>query len=286
MKTILYATDYSENSVAALKYALTMSLKLKAKLWVIHVLNYPTILRTEPKESSTDPDMNSLSGHTTKLEEFCKKYLGSDFNKTEIIFEAIQNESAVNGILSYAEEIQSSLIITGMKGASKLWKMIMGSTARGLIEKAPYPVLTIPGDSKYNQVPTFVYATNFKEEDLEAIKQLAVIARPLKAKIKIVHVSPLEKAIGKREKRELKNKIKKEVNYARMDLDILYSDDIFNELKMYFSKAQANIVSMFDSENRNYPSDSFYPNLVKKMKSYGRIPLLSFNDNNYGVFNL
>lgn len=281
MRPILYATDYSENSVAALKYAVSMSLKLKTKLWVIHVLNYPRILRAEPNGSSPNLKINSLNGHTAKLEDFCKKQLGCDFDKMDMTFEAIQNESAVNGILCHAKKVKSSLIITGMKGTSKLRKMIMGRTAGGLIEKAPYPVLTIPGDCRFNPVATFVYATNFKKYDLNAIKKLVEIARPLKAKIKIVHVAPLEKTIHKRKKRELKKNIQRHVNYSRMDLVILNSNDIFNELKMYFSKAQANMVSMFDSESHSHPSDSLYNNLIKKMKSYGRIPLLSFNDNNY-----
>ena len=286
MKPILYATDYSENSVAALKYALILSLKLKTQLMVIHVLNYPTILRTKTRESSPDLDMNSLCLHTAKLEKFCKKHLGSDYNKTNITFEAIQNKSAVNGILCHAKEVKSSLIITGMKGASKLWKMIMGRTARELIENAPYPVLTIPGDSRFSPVATFVYATNFKKYDLDAIKKLAEFARPLKAKIKIVHVAPLEKTIPKRKRRELKESIQRHVNYTRMDLDILNSDDIFNELKIYFSKTQANMASMFDSESHSHTSDSLYSNLIKKMKSYGRIPLMSFNDNNYLLLKL
>ncbi|WNH13073.1 universal stress protein [Thalassobellus suaedae] len=44
MKTILYATDYSENSELALKYAHNMSVKMKAKLLVIHVFDNPTFL--------------------------------------------------------------------------------------------------------------------------------------------------------------------------------------------------------------------------------------------------
>jgi len=44
MKTILCATDYSPNSIAALKYAYAISKKMDAGLLVIHVFDYPTAL--------------------------------------------------------------------------------------------------------------------------------------------------------------------------------------------------------------------------------------------------
>ena len=43
MKTILHATDYSENAIAALKFATELSIKLKSNLYVIHVFNTSTL---------------------------------------------------------------------------------------------------------------------------------------------------------------------------------------------------------------------------------------------------
>lgn len=286
MKTILYATDYSENSVAALKYAHNMCLDLNAKLWVVHVFDNPTIMQTRAEIPFPNLEKDALRGHTAKLEEFCKKHLGSDLKKMNVTVEAIMDKSAVDGIVSKSEKIQSLLIVTGMKGESKLRRLIMGSTARGLIEKAPHPVLTIPGDTSYHPIKTIVYATDFQVEDLDAIRKLAEIAKPLNAKIKIVHISPLEKPIDKGEKIELEKKVNNHVDYANMELDILYSDDIFNELKICLDKNNADIIAMLERESTSYTSELFYRNLLKKMKSYGKIPLLSFNAKNYGMFHV
>lgn len=114
MKTILYATDYSQNSVAALKYAHNMCLDLKVKLLVTHVFDYPTILRTKVEQPFTDLDKDAFRGHTTKLEEFCKEHLGSDLEKMNVAVEAIKDKSAVDGIVSKAEKTQSLLIVAGI----------------------------------------------------------------------------------------------------------------------------------------------------------------------------
>lgn len=286
MKTILYATDYSENSVAALKYAYNMSLKINAKLLAVHVFDNPTIMRTKQEGTIPDIEKDSFKAHNAKLVEFCKKHLGSDLNKMNVKVEAIQHKSEVNGIASKANEIEALLIITGMKGAGKLRKYIMGSTANDLIEKAPCPVLTIPEDTNYKMINTIVYATAFEEEDFGAINKLAEIAKPFNAKIRVVHVSPLAVPVEAKYKKVLEEKINKRVEYKNVKLDILYSDDIFNELKTCFDKVNADIIAMLERESDSLSSGLFYPNLVKKMKSYGKIPLMSFNAKNYGIFHL
>lgn len=278
MKSILYATDYSENSVAALKYAHHLSLALKAELWVIHVTEKPLLIPNGKEDM--------LHEHHDKLKTFCQTHLGGELQSMNIKVETLQNKSTVDGIVSKAEALQSLLIITGMNSKSKLKRLIMGSTASGLIEKAPYPVLNIPTDTTYKPIETLVYATDFQQEDLDALCKLATIAKPLKAKIKIVHICPLDKNICAIEKSQREEKIDKHVKYTNVELDILYSDDIFNELTTYLNKNNADIIGMLERESTSYASDLFYRNLLKKMKSYGKLPLMSFNAKNYGKFHL
>lgn len=283
---IICATDFSENSISALRYAYNMSLKINTKLLVIHIFDYPIILDSKVEKSSQDLRQDSINEYEAKLKEFCEISLGDDLEKMNVAVEAIINRSTVDGIVSKAKEIQSLLIVTGMKGMSKLRTLIMGSTAAKLIEEAPYPVLTIPEDANYKEINTIVYATDFQEQDLGAINRLVEIAKPLQAKIKIVHVSPSKEIVEDGEKLVIEEKLNKYVKYNNMELHILYSDDIFNELKLFFGKMNADIIAMLERESTNYGKELFYQNLHKKMKTYGRIPLMSFNAKNYGMFRL
>lgn len=286
MKTILYATDYSQNSVAALKYAHKLGKDLNAALLVVHVFDIPTLRQSRGKHALPDLESDALKRHTEQLESFCKQHLGSDFKEMNAEVEAIPNKSAVEGIISTAERLQSLLIVTGMKGESKLRRLIMGSTARTLIEEAPYPVLTIPADTLYSPIKTIVYATDFEDEDLGAINKLAEIAEPLHAKIAIVHVSPLDAKIDDEWQKILKEKVDKHVGYANRDLEILYSDDVFNELIHCVNEKKADVIAMLERESTSYSSQMFYRNLLRKMRSYGKIPLMNFNAKNYGMFHV
>lgn len=289
MKTILYATDYSENSVAGLKYAYSISSKMKAKLLVVHVFDYPTMLDNlslKGEDAFPDIEGGGFKKHNAKLYDFCTKNLKVDLGESNIEIEAIENKSVVKGIVSKAKEVDAFLIVTGMKGGSALREIIMGNTTKHLLEKSPCPVLTIPSDASHTQIETIVYATDFEEEDLGAIDKLTEIAKPFNAKIKIVHVSSLKEIVGKQQMKDIEEKIQKNIKYVNLEFDIFYSDDVFNDLRIYLGNANTDLVAMLERESKSLASQVFHRDLVKRMESYGKIPLISFNAKNYSIFHL
>lgn len=289
MKTVLYATDYSENSELALKYAHNLSDKMNAKLLVIHVFDNPTffdLISLKPEAAFPDIENDAFKKHISKLNAFCERVLKSDIATLNIELEAIENKSVVKGIVEKANMVDPFLIVTGMKGSSIWREFIIGSTAKKLIQKAPCPVLTIPSDSEKIEIDTIVYATDFEEEDLGAMYKITEIAKSINAKIKVVHISPLEAIVGERYKEDLEGKINKYIDYPSLKLDILYSDDVFNTLKVYYRNSNADLIAMLEREDSDYTSKLLNRDLVKRMESYGKIPLLSFNAKNYGIFHL
>ena len=289
MKRVLFATDYSENSELALKYAFNMSTKMEAKLMVVHVFDYPTLLDgISLKSEASFPNLegDAFEKHNSKLKAFCKRVLNSDVAALNIEIEAIENKSVVNGIVEKANKIQAFLIVTGTKGTSKFHELIMGSTAKLLIENAPCPVLTIPHDSVNKDIETIIYATDFEDKDLGAIHKLTEIAKPFNAKIKIVHISTLDETVGKNQMKDLEDTFFKHIDYPNLELDILYSDDAMHALKMYYRKTNADLIAMLERERSGITAKVFHRDLVKRMESYGKIPLLSFNANNFGIFHL
>jgi nucleotide-binding universal stress UspA family protein len=289
MKTILYATDYSENSELALKYAFNLSTKMEAKLLVIHVFDYPTFfdhISLKPEPPFPDLEGDAFNRHCTQLKAFCKRVLKSDKATSTIAIGVIENKSVIKGIVEKAKDVDAFLIVTGMKGNSKLRELIMGSTAKELIEKAPCPVLTIPSDSVKTEIETIVYASDFEDEDFGAMDKLAEIAKSFNAKIRVVHISTLEKSMGKSYTEELETKIHKYIDYPNLELDILYSEDVFDTLKIYYRNSNADLIAMLEREDSGIASKVFHRDLVKRIETYGKLPLLSFNAKHYGIFHL
>lgn len=280
MKTIIHATDFSDNAITALKYAYTLSKKTKAVLWVIHVFNNSTFA-SNINDPILLPVKESIQQKNAKLKEFCKLHLGSDIETLNIQIEAIENSSVINGIISKADELCASMIVTGMKGKSALKELLMGSTTKKLIEIAPCPVLAIPINATLNQIKTIVYTTDFEEEDIIAIFRLAEIAKIFNATIKIVHVFQKSDTDAQQEMEWFKEILKQKVIYKNLEFDLVFSDDIYNYLVFYLNKVDANLIGMLERGNKGLIKKIFHKDLVKKMESTIHIPLISFNEINY-----
>lgn len=285
MKTMLYATDYSENSIAALKYAKEMAKQLKYRLVITHVFDFPIVLGLEGlDEPFPHEDENGFKRHRNKLERFCEEHLGSTWKAPNIQLQPAEHNSVAKGIISVAKEWHAQIIITGVKGQNTLRELIMGSTTKRLIERAPCPVLAIPVDANYTPIKTVVYATDFEEEDVYAIRKLAEMAEKLQADIKIVHISTRDEYKGEMQLDWFKDLLGKKVTYNKMEFMLLFSEDVFKSLHDYLSDVNADLMVMLEREHEGLLKEWFHRDLVKRMETYGKVPLLSFREGNHQLF--
>lgn len=281
MKTLLYATDYSENSASALKYAHALSRLLGTRMVVTHVFEDSNIIDMEELDDQPRLEGNIFKLHRSKLEQFCSKHLGSKWDNPTIQLEAVQNKSVIKGIISKAEDWHAQMILVGTKGRSSLDELILGSTTKKLIERAPCPVLAIPADEDRINIRTIVYATDFEEEDIHAIHKLTEIAKPLSAKIKVVHISTNEEYAGDLLMEWFKEMLKTKVDYPEIEFELLFSADVFETLRVYLGVVNADIIVMLEREKKGFLKKWFHKDLVKKMEDYGRVSLMSFNEHNH-----
>ena len=282
MKNILIATDYSTNAITALKYASTLSKKLNATLVVTHVFDYPTVLGDIVDEPFPQLEIDAFKTHYSKLKDFCKQNLEDNLQEMNISFEVVENKSVVKGIISKAKEIDAFIIVVGMKGTSLLKEIIMGNTTRKLIDKAPCFVLAIPENTSYKEIKTIVYATDFEvNPDIEVLQNVSILAKAFKAKIQVVHIVTKKEYAGDSQMEWFKEMLEKKIEYKNIAFEVLFSDDIFETLKVYLGDVNADLVVMLERDEFGFFNKIFHRDLVKKMEVYGQIPLMSFNENNF-----
>lgn len=285
MKTILYATDYSKNSIAALKYAHKMSEQLGTRLVIAHVFDYPTVLGMEGLDKPFPHlEKDAFKLHRSKLEKFCTAHMGNTWVAPNIQLEAVKNKAVLNGIIAAAEEWHAYLIVVGVKGESGLRESIMGSTTKHLIEKAPCPILAIPTSASYKSIKTIVYGTDFENEDIYAIRKLVEMAKQFNAEVKVVHITTKKELDKANQVEGFKNMLQQKVEYERMEFVHLISENIFDSLRIYLEEVGADLVVLLEREKKGIFKKWFHRDLVKKMESHGNIPLLSFRGSNHQIF--
>jgi len=261
-----------------------LSTQLDSRLVITHVFDYPTVLGTKGlDEPFPHLEESAFKMHRSKLEDFCKEHLAGEYDAPNVQLETVENKSVIKGILSKADEYHAHLIVVGMKGASGIREIIMGSIAKQLVEKAPCPVLAIPADTSHMEIKKIVYATDFMEEDVHAIQKLVEIAEPLHAEIKVVHISTKEEYAGDLQMKWFKNTLKERVTYPKIDFQLLFSETVFDSLRIYLGDVGADLMVMLEREKQGFFKKWFHQDLVKKMESYGRVPLMSFNEHNHQI---
>jgi nucleotide-binding universal stress UspA family protein len=133
LKTILFATDFTERSVAALPLALSLAEENQANLLLLHLT--PMV----PLDSQDDLEVSILA----RLQELLPAD-AEDWCKPESI---VRFEFPADGILHLANERNVNLIIMGVHkpAVPSATAHLPWATATDVVSRAPCPVLTVRG---------------------------------------------------------------------------------------------------------------------------------------------
>ena len=131
-KKILFPTDFSMSSDAALKYATTLAKDMGAKLSIVHVEEPPAAYGGgEMYYGLPDPDIAALK----KMLEAVRP------TDPSVAFEhRLATGLPAREIVELAKEKDVDLIVMGTHGRTGLGRMLMGSVAEAVVRHAPCPV--------------------------------------------------------------------------------------------------------------------------------------------------
>lgn len=143
-KLILHPTDFSDNSIKALKAAVEFLSIPKTRLVVLHV-SEPHAFKGNITNGELKGEEKARAESSSKeMDNFLKKCFGTNM-PLPLPEKIIQLNSIVyKGILDYIVKSDPFMVVIGQKGHSKLPHLGMGSNTKHLIEKSTCPVLVIP----------------------------------------------------------------------------------------------------------------------------------------------
>lgn len=276
MKTVIYATDCSRHSTPAMRYAYSLCKALEATLVILNIFNLP------PVRVSTIRTTQQLKTLASKeqmivLRNYCSRYLKDKLN-SNIILDVLESISISGGILKRAQDLSADLIIVGMKDEHTLRGYFSGNIANTLLDQAPCPMLIVPNKLRYKKLRTLVYATDFEENDIEAILRLKAIATPYEAEIKIVHIPTPDEYAGMEQMEWFKEILQQRVNYPKLKFHMIFADNIQEGLSTFIKDVNADMLAMLERKSsKGFFARLFHKDQVAGMESHVDIPLLSFN---------
>lgn len=135
LNTILYPTDFSKCSDAAIPLARSLARDRGAKLILLHVSPIE-VVADGAYVAPMDPRV-----YQEALEELRGRLEGPDL-KLAIETDQRQGDPATE-ILAAAESWRADLIVMGTHGRGGLGRLVLGSVAEAVMRHAPCPVLTV-----------------------------------------------------------------------------------------------------------------------------------------------
>lgn len=148
IRKILVAVDGSKPSLDASEQAISLAAKYEADLIAVHVVS-PGV-RYDYLEDVITPGLPaSLKEVIVLAMENGQKYLDEVKQKASESKLEVQTEvligatSVVKEIVEYAAEHKIDLIVIGTRGISGIKRMLLGSTASGVLSYAHCPVLIV-----------------------------------------------------------------------------------------------------------------------------------------------
>ena len=203
IRHVLFPTDFSPTSEAALPYAVAICRRFRSTLHLAHVLSDAGLLMM-----TGGVDYVSMG----TIYEDAQNEANDKLEKISAHFETIPHHSYIRhgsvwkGLADVIEANEMDMIVVGTHGRTGLGKLLLGSVAEDILRHAPCPVLTVgpklsgraklrglqnesrdlaPVDLEMRQI---LIATNFASSAPKLAQVAASIADEFHAHLTLMHV--------------------------------------------------------------------------------------------------
>jgi len=186
INNILFATDFSPHSNAALPYALAIAHQFGARLYGAHVLSSDDYLFVAPE---------TWPAHVQREEQLQQEAVARlEQQLRGIPHKALCGIGDVWDVLCrLIGEHDIDLLVVGSRGHTGARKLFMGSVAEKIFRQASCPVLTVGPNvvhqqksvAEFNQI---LLATDFGEESQAAASYAVSFAQEHQARLSLLHV--------------------------------------------------------------------------------------------------
>ncbi|PTM04418.1 MAG: hypothetical protein DA407_13050 [Bacteroidetes bacterium] len=266
MKTILLPTDFSNNSLNAINFAMNVFKEIECTFYVLNVQKASSFVSDDLMTAS--PSMNLYQS----LIEVSKKSLSNLIQNIESKFKNPKHQ--FNPIVDYDNFIDSlnqvcevnkvDLIVMGTKGASGLEKVIFGSNTVRVMQRAKTTVLAIPNNYKFKRFSRVAflsnYLTEYKKEDLLTFLDLISSNNSI---INVLHVSQ-GKVLTKDQEQNITLLDNSFAKFSHTFID-LKGEDVYKEVNDFIKLNEINLLAMV---NRKH---SFFERFlsIQKVEDFG-----------------
>jgi len=187
IQTILWPTDFSDDSRHALEHAVAIARWYSARIVALHA--YSPVMMEVPALAGTGagsdaPDSSRAAAFRLR-EEVASWRTGVDISVDVV------DRPAAKAIVEYASQKPVDLVVIGTHGASGFEHLVLGSVTEKVLRRSNRPVLTVPPRAQVTSSLPFkriICPTDFSSSSLAALQAAFSLAEEGDAALMLLHV--------------------------------------------------------------------------------------------------
>ena len=278
MRKILIPTDFSENAMNALKYAVDLFKYDVSEFCIMHAYQddiYANEIELTKKSIESITTLVSDSS-SKKLKNTLKTINKMSPNPRHTFNIVSANNMLLDEIDKIVNDENIDIIVMGTKGKSNDKKITLGSHTLQVLKYVQCPVLAIPANYKYKQPKHILFPTNYlipyKRREL---KLLCEMIAPYRAIIDMLYISKSSKLSRRQE--DNKSFIKAELCKNTINFKIENSKHIINSIYKYIKKNPIDMLVMVNTRH-SFLENILFQSTIDELSLHIDIPFLALQN--------
>lgn len=269
MKTILVATDFSEASMSAARYAKSLATAFNARLILFNAYQalstHAETLVTRANGDLKEYAIQSLTDQARAL----------DIHGLPYCYTVLEEGDTTESIIRIVNKEKVDIILIGMKLEHKNFRKVFGSTITSLFMRSPVPLLVIPESAEFREIKNIALA--FKDDAKEQVNPHLLdvfreIAERFHSSVYVV------KVFGDELKHEMRfhhrpNRLIKMIRTTDPVFDTVDGNEVGEELLQYIENRDLDILATMP-DRLMWFEKLFAKSITKQLIFSAHIPLL------------
>ncbi|SDQ98196.1 universal stress protein [Flagellimonas zhangzhouensis] len=281
-KRVLLPSDYSENALNAIRYAMDLFQHVHCDFYILHVFQvsgYTLESMRVPEAGEPYFEAAKLKAEQgmTKLMEMIKLHPENDKHSFHSI---ITFNSLTEAVRHLVDQKDIDLIVMGTKGVTESKARIFGTHTVHIMEHIKdCPVIAVPNYYRFEPPKEIVFPTDFKTTFKEKeINHLREVATLYDAKINVLYLTKHDQPILNKKQESNKQLLEDILQGVDFEIHFTPASNVAKGIEDYVIDNGGDMVVFINRKHLFFGSILSNP-LVKEIGYDPQVPILELNDN-------
>ena len=276
MKNVLLPTDFSENSMNAIKYAMDLFEKSACNFYLLHVIKLGNIAINSSPYSITSENIEEL--YTKPAKERLRetlKHISTNFttNDKHKFYVLTDYNFLIESIRKHVSEKKIDIIVMGTKGSSGIKKIMVGSNTGDVITKVHCTTLVVPENARFKKIKEVAFPTDYSLlYDINILLPVVDIIENTDAALRVLHINKKNPALNSDQEKN-KELLEDYFSDHEHSFHLLTNKRVEDAVQCFVESRNIDLITMV-AKNLNYFQQILFHSKIENISYHTDVPFL------------